>query len=168
MSNPGEKAFLEAKIQQLAMERMNLPRQFEGLKKQQEAKIEAFLEEAGVLGRVQELRAEVEKFRQLVQTRADNLAGQIEALQTILNNFHAVEVQASQIDQNTGYVLPSEEEPPPPIVEADEVTQMEDFSDEDMPGKASQEEEYDEAAEEIENAPDEKTLRALLSRYKRT
>jgi hypothetical protein len=170
MSNPGERYFLEAKIQQLAAERMNLPRQFENLKKQQEAKIDAFLQEAGVLGKVQELRNEVERYRQLVQTRADNLSGQIEALQEVLNNFHVQTVTSvDQIDSTTGQLLPVED--PSPVVEADEVTQMEDFSQEDMPEKLpveEKEEEYDEEAEAIENAPDEQALRALLSRYRKS
>lgn len=90
--NEIEKSYLVSQITLLTQERASLPARFEQLKAQQEARIEAFLQEAGVLARVKEMRAEVEKLHRNVQSHSDVLGGKIEALQTVLDNFHRLKV----------------------------------------------------------------------------
>lgn len=105
--NEVEKSYLESQIILLMKERAALPARFEQLKAQQEARIEAFLQEAGVLPRVKELRAEIEKLHRTVQSHSDVLGGKIEALQAVLDNFHRLKVPAgTSFDPISGEPLP--------------------------------------------------------------
>lgn len=106
-TNP-ERDYLEMQIALLMKERAELPQQFSTLKAQQEAKIEAFLAETGVLPRVQAMRAEIENLLKAVQGRADNLTGRIEALQGVLDAFHTVKVSSgTTFDPVSGEPLPT-------------------------------------------------------------
>jgi hypothetical protein len=108
MSNEVEKSSLESQVVLLMQERAALPARFEQLKAQQEARIEAFLQEAGVLSRVKEMRAEIEQLHRKVQSHSDVLGGKIEALQAVLDTFHRLKVPAgTQFDPVSGEPLPS-------------------------------------------------------------
>lgn len=183
--NEVEKSYLESQIVLLTRERASLPARFEQLKAQQEARIEAFLQEAGVLARVKEMRAEVEKLHRNVQSHSDILGGKIEAFQAVLDNFHRLKVPAgTAFDPISGEPLsPSASAPIPiPVAEApnpkgeatDEGADDEGASewDEAFAHEATDEydceiEEKDEIADAIENATDEEAVRALLKRYGR-
>jgi hypothetical protein len=112
MSNEVEKSYLESQVVLLMQERAALPARFEQLKAQQEARIEAFLQEAGVLPRVKEMRAEIEQLHRKVQSHSDVLGGKIEALQAVLDTFHRLKVPAgTQFDPVSGEPLPSSAAP---------------------------------------------------------
>lgn len=129
MSNEVEKSYLESQIVLLMQERAALPARFEQLKAQQEARIEAFLQEAGVLPRVKELRAEIEKLHRSVQSHSDVLGGKIEALQTVLDNFHRLKVPpGTEFDPVSGDPLPPRAAPSPaaPVLPAPKVVAVYD------------------------------------------
>lgn len=129
MSNEVEKSYLESQIVLLMQERAALPARFEQLKAQQEARIEAFLQEAGVLPRVKELRAEIEKLHRSVQSHSDVLGGKIEALQTVLDNFHRLKVPpGTEFDPVSGEPLPPRAAPSPaaPVLPAPKVVEVYD------------------------------------------
>lgn len=129
MSNEVEKSYLESQVVLLMQERAALPARFEQLKAQQEARIEAFLQEAGVLPRVKELRAEIEKLHRSVQSHSDVLGGKIEALQTVLDNFHRLKVPpGTEFDPVSGEPLPPRAAPSPaaPVPPAPKVVEVYD------------------------------------------
>ena len=129
MSNEVEKSYLESQVVLLMQERAALPARFEQLKAQQEARIEAFLQEAGVLPRVKELRAEIEKLHRSVQSHSDVLGGKIEALQTVLDNFHRLKVPpGTEFDPVSGDPLPPRAAPSPaaPVLPAPKVVEVHD------------------------------------------
>jgi hypothetical protein len=147
MSNEVEKSYLESQIVLLMQERGALPARFEQLKVQQEARIEAFLQEAGVLSRVKEMRAEIEQLHRKVQSHSDVLGGKIEALQAVLDTFHRLKVPAgTQFDPVSGEPLPSPAAPKvaphDPEASGSEVYDDEDNEDDDGYEEAD---EWDEA-----------------------
>lgn len=180
--NEAEKSYLEQQITRLMQERATLPARFEQLKAQQEARIEAFLQEAGVLGRVKEMRAELEGLHRKVQSHSDILGGKIEALQAVLDTFHRVHVPpGTTFDPVSGAPVQVPEvapvQAPAPVVpevepEPEYTVDFEDDEGEDFEGEDFEElegedgeEPEDDMAEAIENAADEETVRALLARY---
>jgi hypothetical protein len=149
MSNEVEKSYLESQIVLLMQERAALPARFEQLKAQQEARIEAFLQEAGVLPRVKEMRAEIEQLHRKVQSHSDVLGGKIEALQAVLDTFHRLKVPAgTQFDPVSGEPLPSPAAPKvaphDPEASGSEVYDDEDDEDDEDDGY-EEADEWDEA-----------------------
>jgi len=147
MSNEVEKSYLESQIVLLMQERAALPSRFEQLKAQQEARIEAFLQEAGVLPRVKEMRAEIEQLHRKVQSHSDVLGGKIEALQAVLDTFHRLKVPAgTQFDPVSGEPMPPPAAPKvaPHDPEASGSEVYDDEDDEDNDGY-EEADEWDEA-----------------------
>lgn len=136
MSNEVEKSYLESQVVLLMQERAALPARFEQLKAQQEA----------------QLRAEIEKLHRSVQSHSDVLGGKIEALQTVLDNFHRLKVPpGTEFDPVSGEPLPPRAAPSPaaPVLPAPKVVEVYDPAASGSEVYADPDEGYDEDPEAL-------------------
>jgi len=173
MSNESEKSYLESQIATLTQEKARMPARLDRLNAQQESRIEALLAEVGVLSRVREIRDGTEELRRNLRSQSDTLNGKIEALQAVLDKYHAT--PAKPVPPRV--VAPPRVLAPPqhvvalpahdPVNSGSEV--YEDGEDEEDGWDESLVEDggRDEIADAIENATDEAAVRVLLARYTR-
>lgn len=83
------------KIRELKEQRAKIEPEWVAFQAEVDRQVQSKLAEAGLSNLLAEARAALEKERQRLQSLADNLAGQIEALESVFGAEESVEVDAS-------------------------------------------------------------------------
>lgn len=83
------------KIRELKEQRAKIEPEWVAFQAEVDRQVQSKLAEAGLSNLLPEARAALEKERQRLQSLADNLAGQIEALESVFGAEESVEVDAS-------------------------------------------------------------------------
>jgi len=174
---------LEEQVEACLRERNGLPAQYEKLKEQHDTVVSEIQSEAA--GKVKAAGDELEKLRRQVQSRADFLAGKVDALRHLIERMKA--------EQAAVVVKPQAAPVPAQPMSAHEMSGSEVYNHEDEQYEDEGDEQYedegdeqyedegdtasdpegddidpdDDIADAIENAPNEETVRALLARYRK-
>lgn len=86
------------KIRELKEQRAKIEPEWLAFQAEVDRQVQGKLTEAGLQNLLPEARAALEKERQRLQSLADNLAGQIEALESVFGADEAVEVDSPAAD----------------------------------------------------------------------
>jgi len=83
-----EPEFIEKAIESARVRLSEIPQQFRNLKREANSRTDQVLAEAGVIDEVKSIERSLEDAQRVLQSEADVLKGQIQALEAVHNRFH--------------------------------------------------------------------------------